>query len=96
MGQLLQTILHLDRINLFYVEDSVTEMNINTATRPQSVKGIATITGHNPSRATGARGTLTATYNNTKLNIQGTTIVITQYTQLVSSITGLTYTMVLP
>jgi len=96
MGQLLQVILHLDRINLFYIEDSITELNINTATRPQSIKGISTITGHNPSRAIGARGTLRLTYNNTKLNITGNTIIIPQYTQLLSTITGLNYTIVLP
>jgi hypothetical protein len=96
MGQLLQIILHLNRMNLYYIEDSITELNINTATRPASVKGLAAITGHNPSRATAARGTILLKYNNSQINIEGDTIIIPQYTQIISNVTGLTYTMVLP
>lgn len=96
MGQLLQITLHLGRMILYYIEDSVTELNINTATRPKNVKGIATITGHNPSRAMAARGTLRFTYNGEKLDIYGNTITIPNYTQITSVTNGLTYTIVLP
>lgn len=96
IGMLLQVILNLERMNLYYIEDSITELNINTASRPESIKGLATLTGHNPSRAVGARGTLRLTYNNTKINVYGNTIIIPQYTQLVSNVNGLNYTMILP
>src|ERR1035437_4293224 len=58
MGQILQVILHFGRMIMYYVEDSITELNIKTATRPNSVRGLSMLTGHNPSRATAARGTL--------------------------------------
>jgi len=96
MGQLLQITLHLGRMILYYNEDSITELNINTASRPSSVKGIASITGHNPSRAMAARGTIRFTYNGTKIDIYGNTVTIPNYTQISSTTNGLTYTIVLP
>jgi len=96
MGQLLQVILHYGRMILFYVEDSVTELNIKTASRPQSIKGLASLTGHNPSRAMAARGTLTLSYNGSKLPTYANVISILNYTQLTNSQNGLTYTIILP
>ena len=96
MGQLLQVILNLGRMILYYVEDSITELNINTASRPDSVKGLASLTGHNPSRGQAARGTLRLTYNGEKINMYGNTVVIPNYTQVTSSINGLIYTIALP
>ena len=96
MGQLLQVILNIGRMILYYIEDSITELNINTASRPQSVKGLASLTGHNPSRGQASRGTLRLTYNGEKLDIYGNTAVIPNYTKIVSTINGLTYTITLP
>jgi len=96
MGQLLQIILSYGRMILFYNEDSVTELNIQTATRPQNIRGQAGLTGHNPSRAMGARGTLIFQYNGTKLPIGTKIITIPNYTLLGNSQNGLTYTVTLP
>lgn len=95
-GQLLQVILSLGRMILYYIEDSITELNINTASRPASVRGLASIAGHNPSRAMAARGTLRLTYNGEKIDTFGNTIVIPNYTQLNSTRNGLTYIITLP
>lgn len=96
MGQILQVVLSLGRMILYYVEDSITELNIMTATRPSSVKGLAGLTGHNPSRGVAARGTLRLIYNGTKIDIYGNTVVIPNYTRLTSTVNGLTYTITLP
>lgn len=96
MGQLLQITLHLGRMIMYYIEDSITELNINTASRPANVKGIASITGHNPSRAMAARGTLRLTYNGEQIDIYGNTITIPNYSRITSTTNGLTYTIVLP
>ena len=96
MGQLLQVTLSLGRMILYYVEDSITELNINTATRTASIRGLAALTGHNPSRGMGARGTLRLTYNGEKLNLYGNTVSIPNHMTLVSSRNGLPYTIVLP
>jgi ribosomal 30S subunit maturation factor RimM len=96
MGQLLQVTLSLGRTILYYIEDSITELNINTASRPDSVKGLSSLTGHNPSRAIAARGTLKLIYNGKQVEMYGNTIVIPNFTQLTSTINGLVYTIVLP
>lgn len=96
MGQLLQVVLNLGRMILYYIEDSITELNINTASRPDSVRGLAALTGHNPSRGQAARGTLRLTYNGEKIDMYGNTVVIPNYTKITSSINGLVYTIVLP
>ena len=96
MGQLLQVILSIGRMILYYIEDSITELNINTASRPDSVRGLASLTGHNPSRGQAARGTLKLTYNGEKIDMYGNTVVIPNYTQVSSSINGLIYTIILP
>jgi hypothetical protein len=96
MGQLLQVILNIGRMILYYIEDSITELNINTASRPHSIRGLASLTGHNPSRGQAARGTLRFTYNGEPLDIYGNTAIIPNYAKIVSSINGLTYTIILP
>ena len=96
MGQLLQVSLSLGRMIIYYIEDSITELNINTATRPDSVRGLAVLTGHNPSRGMGARGNIKLTYNGEPLNLYGNTVIVSNHTELVSSRNGLTYTIVLP
>jgi hypothetical protein len=95
MGQLLQVILNLGRMILYYIEDSITELNINTASRPDSVRGLASLTGHNPSRGQAARGTLRLTYNGEKIDMYGNTVVIPNYTKVTSTVNGLIYTIVL-
>lgn len=96
MGQLLQTMLNYGRMILYYIEDSITELNIKTASRPSSIKGLASLTGHNPSRAMAARGTLTLQYNGQPLETYSSTILIPNYTTLVNKSNSLTYTIVLP
>lgn len=96
MGQLLQVTLHYGRMILYYIEDSITELNILTATRPNSIKGLAALTGHNPSRSMAARGTLTLNYNGQKLDVYSSVITIPNYTSLTNQLNGLTYTIILP
>ena len=96
MGQLLQVLLGYGRMILFYIEDSVTELNIKTATRPQNIKGLASLSGHNPSRPIAARGTLTLSHNGKKLPASAKIITIPNYTLISNNQNGLNYTIVLP
>lgn len=93
-GQLLRVILHLGRMIIYYIEDSITELNITTAVRARSIKGLATLTGHNPSRGMGARGSVKFIYNNS--DFEGDTIIIPNYTQLMNLGNGLKYLVILP
>jgi len=40
-GQLLQVVLHLGRMIFYYIEDSISGLNIRTAYRPDQVRGLA-------------------------------------------------------
>ena len=96
MGQLLQNVLNYGRMILFYIEDSITELNILTATRSNSVKGLASLTGHNPSRGMAARGTLHLDYSGGKLESFANIVTIPNYTTLTNKSNGLNYTIILP
>jgi hypothetical protein len=53
-GQLLIVFENLSQLIFYYIEDSITELNVNEASRPSSIYGLTTLAGHNPSRAIGA------------------------------------------
>lgn len=92
-GQLLGVIIDLGKLIFYYVEDSVTEMNIYTASRDVSIRSLARIAGHNPTRAVSASGTINLTYNGNPIDIYGNTIIIPNYTRLVDNGTGFSYTI---
>lgn len=90
-GQLLYVILDLARLMFYYIEDSITELNINTAGRNESVLSWARLAGHNPTRAIAASGTLVLSYNGATIDMYGNTVIIPNFTKLVEENTGLPY-----
>ena len=55
-GQLLIVVENLSQLIFYYIEDAVTELNINEASRVSSIYSLASLAGHNPSRAIGSTG----------------------------------------
>jgi hypothetical protein len=53
-GQLLIVIENLSQLIFYYIEDAITELNIYEASRGSSIYSLASISGHNPSRAMAA------------------------------------------
>jgi hypothetical protein len=53
---LLIVVENLSQLIFYYIEDAITELNINEASRVSSIYSLATLAGHNPSRAIGATG----------------------------------------
>jgi hypothetical protein len=53
-GQILIVIENLSQLIFYYIEDAITELNINEASRVSSIYSLASLAGHNPSRAIGA------------------------------------------
>jgi hypothetical protein len=92
-GQLLQVMLDVARLIFYYIEDSINELNIYTAQRPNSIRGLARVAGHNPTRPIGATGTLRFTYNGGKVDMYGNAVAIPNYTRLLCNSNGLTYTL---
>jgi hypothetical protein len=94
-GQLLSVILDMGKLIFYYIEDSITELNIYTASREVSIKGLARIAGHNPTRAISATGTAILSYSGNEIDMYGNTVIIPNYTRLVNAGTGLPYLIVL-
>jgi hypothetical protein len=55
-GQILLVTENLTQLVFYYIEDAITELNINEATRLTSIYSLAALAGHNPSRAVSATG----------------------------------------
>ena len=94
-AQIVNVTLELGRMVLFYIENTITELNIETAYHPHSVRGLAALTGHNPSRGIGARGSLYMSYNMENEHF-GETITINNFTKILNTANNLTYTVILP
>jgi len=94
-GQILSVVLDMGKLILYYIEDSVTELNIYTASRDISIKSLARIAGHNPTRAISANGTLILSYSGEQVDMYGNTVIIPNYTRMINDGTGLPYLIVL-
>jgi hypothetical protein len=94
-GQILGVLLDMSKLIFYYIEDSITELNIYTATRDVSVKSLARIAGHNPTRAIAASGTLILSYSGKQIDMYGNTVIIPNYTAMVNEATGIPYLLVM-
>ncbi len=95
-GQLLRVTLNLGKLVFFYIEDSITELNINKATRSESVRGLASLVGHNVTRSISASGDIRLTYSGKSIDMYGNMLIIPNYTKIKNNGSGLKYTIVLP
>lgn len=92
-GQILSVVNQLMQFVLFYVEDSITELNINQATRPHNIYGLARLTGHNPTRAISATGQVTVGFNGKNNQIPNGIVIIPNQTRIKCSKNGLEYVL---
>lgn len=93
-GQLLQVVLHLGRMIFYYIEDSITGLNIRTAYRPDQIKGLARLAGHETSRPISARGACQIYFvDNGDDKLNGQVCYIPNKTKVISKKNGLTYTI---
>lgn len=96
-GQIIFVLDQLSQLILYYIEDSITELNINTATRASSVYGLAALAGHNPTRAIAATGSITLIPKNVGLqDIPGGVVVIPNQTSVKCINNGIDYILDLP
>lgn len=91
-GQLLEVIISLGRLIMFYIEDSITELNLFTASRNSSIRTLARISGHNPTRSIAATGKINIKWNESNPNgVRDGVILIPNWTKIVSEKNGLPY-----
>lgn len=96
-GQIVFVLVNITQFILFFIEDSITELNINLATRETSIYGLATLAGHNPTRAISARGEVIISWNGkNKENIGGGAILIPNNSELKCLNNGKKYIIKLP
>lgn len=95
-GQLLLVVENLTQLVFYYIEDAITELNINEATRLTSVYSLATLAGHNPSRSVSAIGEISLNTNAEAVDAPYDFVIIPNLTRLRCLNNGLTYILDLP
>jgi hypothetical protein len=91
-GQIIFVLDNLSQFILFFIEDSITELNINTATRESSIYGLATLAGHNPTRSISAKGEIVTKWNGKGIeDIGGGAVLIPNNSQVKCVNNGKTY-----
>ena len=95
-GQLLLVVENLTQLVFYYIEDSITELNINEATRLTSVYSLAALSGHNPSRAVSAVGEISLKTKPEVIDAPYDFAIIANLTKLACLNNGLTYILDLP
>jgi hypothetical protein len=91
-GQIIFVLDNLTQFILFFIEDSITELNINQATRESSIYGLATLAGHNPTRSISAKGEILIAWNGKNLeDVAGSAVLIPNYAQVKCTNNGKTY-----
>jgi len=95
LGHLLRVVLEMGQLIFFYIEDTITELNIKKATRPHNIRGLAALVGHNSTRAISATGSLQLTYNGEDIDIYGNSVIIPNYTQIKNKANSLKYLLMM-
>ncbi len=95
-GQILIVIENLSQLIFFYIEDAITELNINEASRLTSIYSLASLAGHNPSRAMSATGEISLSINIDAEEFPVNYVILPNLTRVTCANNGLTYILDLP
>lgn len=94
-GQIISVLNGLFSMSMYYLEDSIAEQNIYTATRDVSIRNWSRMSGHNPSRANSANGSIKVRLKSgSEGQIEGRYVIINKDTQLECINNGKLYTVV--
>lgn len=93
-AQIIQVMSELTEMIFYYVEDATVEQNLITAQQPESIYGLARLTGHNPSRGLSAMGEIEIRWKPGAQNeVAGGALYIPANSQIRSNLNGHTYLM---
>ena len=93
-AQIIQVMSELTEMIFYYIEDSTVEQNIMTAQQPESVYGLARLTGHDPSRGFSSIGEIQIRWKpGTQNDIAGSALYIPANSQIRSDLNGHVYLM---
>lgn len=94
-GQILFVLQNLSQMILYFIEDSITELNIDQATRDYSVRSLARISGYDPGRASASQGEISVKWNRVPATVGGGAVIVNNNTQVQCIQNGKLYTMIL-
>ena len=94
-SQILVVLAEMVDLIMFYIEDSVVEQNIYTAQQPESIYGMARLTGHDATRGFAATGEIEFRWKPgaDMSKIAGNSLNIDSRSELKFDVNGLTYTL---
>ena len=95
-GQLLIVFENLSQLIFYYIEDSITELNLNEASRASSIYSLAAIAGHNPSRAIGATAQIRVVRKPNIAEPPASKVIVNDLFRVRCNQNGLVYVMELP
>ena len=93
-GQILFVLQNLSQMILYFIEDSITELNIQQATRDYSVTSLARIAGYDPGRASASQGEITIAWNRKPADIGGGSVIMNNYANIQCLQNSKTYSLV--
>lgn len=94
-GQILFVLENLSQLILYFIEDSITELNMQEATRSYSIKSLARIAGYDPVRGMAAQGEASVSWNLKESDAGGGAVILSGYPKIQSIQNGLPYTLIL-
>ncbi len=95
-GQLLLVTENLTQLIFYYIEDSITELNVNEASRLTSIYSLASLAGHNPSRSVSATGEISLSILSGETEFPSDLVIIPNLTKIRCLNNGLPYVIDLP
>lgn len=91
-GQILLVLVGLTEKVMYYIEDSITETNILTASRENSIKGLIALSGYQPKSASSASGIVKISYNGLDLyDNTATQLILPNYSRVFCKFNNLYY-----
>jgi hypothetical protein len=95
-GQIMFVFQNISQLILYFIEDSITELNIEQATRDYSVRSLARISGYDPKRTTASQGEVIISWNSSNTQAGGGAVIIPANTQIKNQQNGQIYSLILP
>jgi hypothetical protein len=93
-GQILFVLQNLSQMILYFIEDSITELNIEQASRDSSIRSLARIAGYDPGRASTAQGEVILSWNRRESDVGGGAVIINNKSQIRCDQNGKVYSMI--
>lgn len=94
-GQILFVLENISQLILYFIEDSITELNILQASRDYSIKSLARIAGYDPARGMAAQGEVAVTWNSKPSDVGGGAVILSGRPKIQCEQNGMIYTLIL-